>query len=64
MTITVREQIPADRPWIDAVRAVAAARRLKPTIPLVGAYGIAVRDEIEMELDLRSVDDGGKESSP
>jgi GNAT superfamily N-acetyltransferase len=28
--------------------AVAAARRLKPEIPLIGANGIPIRDEIEM----------------
>jgi GNAT superfamily N-acetyltransferase len=32
--------------------AVDRARRLKPTIPLVGAYGIALRDELTMELRL------------
>ncbi len=30
--------------------AVAAARRLKPEISLVGAHGIPIRDEIELEL--------------
>ena len=29
--------------------AVAASRLLKPTIPLVGEYGIPIRDEIELE---------------
>lgn len=32
--------------------AVDAARRLKPTIPLVGAHGIPVRDEIELARPL------------
>jgi GNAT superfamily N-acetyltransferase len=32
--------------------AVEAARRLKPSIPLVGAHGIPIRDEIELALDL------------
>ena len=32
--------------------AVASARRLKPEIPLIGADGIPVRDEIELELML------------
>jgi GNAT superfamily N-acetyltransferase len=32
--------------------AVEAARRLKPTIPLVGAYGIPVRDEIVLVRSL------------
>jgi ribosomal protein S18 acetylase RimI-like enzyme len=27
-----------------------AARRLKPSIPLIGNYGIPIRDEIELEL--------------
>ena len=31
---------------------IAAARLLKPTIPLVGNDGIAIRDEIELELVL------------
>ncbi|MGH3322002.1 MAG: GNAT family N-acetyltransferase [Streptosporangiaceae bacterium] len=30
--------------------AVRAARRLKPSIPEVGEYGIPLRDEIELEL--------------
>ena len=40
---------------IAAVRtgAVAAARRLKPTIPEVGEHGIPIRDEIELALTLR-----------
>ncbi len=29
-----------------------ARRRLKPTIPVVGAYGIPLRDELELELIL------------
>ncbi len=33
-------------------RAVDEARRLKPSIPLVGNYGIPIRDELEMELRL------------
>lgn len=33
--------------------AVAGARRLKPSIPEVGAYGIPIRDEIDLVLDLR-----------
>lgn len=31
-------------------RAVDEARKLKPQIPLVGNYGIPIRDEIELEL--------------
>jgi len=34
------------------VDAVAASRRLKPTIPLLGWAGIPIRDEIELELQL------------
>jgi hypothetical protein len=30
-------------------RAVDDARRLKPSIPIVGEYGIPIRDEIELE---------------
>ncbi len=29
------------------------ARRLKPEIPIVGAYGIPIRDEVELEMPLR-----------
>lgn len=32
--------------------AVDRARRLKPSIPLVGAYGIEIHDELELELAL------------
>jgi ribosomal protein S18 acetylase RimI-like enzyme len=32
--------------------AVAAGRALKPSIPLVGAFGIPLRDELELELPL------------
>lgn len=32
--------------------AVAAARTLKPEIPLVGDHGIPIRDEIELEMRL------------
>jgi ribosomal protein S18 acetylase RimI-like enzyme len=32
--------------------AVDEARKLKPQIPLVGNYGIAIRDELEFELPL------------
>ena len=39
---------------IIAVRpgAVAAARRLKPTIPEFGEHGIPIRDEVDLELTL------------
>jgi len=33
--------------------AVDDARRLKPSIPLVGEHGIPIRDELEFELELR-----------
>lgn len=33
-------------------RAIENSRRLKPGIPLVGAYGIPIRDEIELEMVL------------
>jgi ribosomal protein S18 acetylase RimI-like enzyme len=32
--------------------AVAASRRLKPGIPMVGAYGIPLRDELTLERSL------------
>jgi len=34
------------------VGAITESRRLKPSIPLLGAYGIPIRDEIEFELVL------------
>jgi N-acetylglutamate synthase-like GNAT family acetyltransferase len=34
------------------VNALAESRRLKPSIPLVGCYGIPIRDEIEFEMIL------------
>jgi hypothetical protein len=33
---------------------VDEARRLKPSIPLVGDHGIPVHDELELELPLAS----------
>jgi GNAT superfamily N-acetyltransferase len=43
---------------LSAVRpdAVTQARRLKPSIPLVGDYGIEMCDEIDLVLPLRAVD--------
>ena len=35
--------------------ALTASRRLKPEIPLVGASGIPLRDELELELPLRAM---------
>jgi HAD superfamily hydrolase (TIGR01509 family) len=35
------------------------SRRLKPSIPLVGNYGICLRDEIELEMSLSQGDSGG-----
>jgi GNAT superfamily N-acetyltransferase len=32
--------------------ALALSRRLKPEIPLLGAYGIPIRDELELVLEL------------
>jgi hypothetical protein len=34
--------------------ALAESRRLKPSIPEIGAYGIPLRDELELEGRLRS----------
>jgi len=39
--------------------AIDEARRVKPSIPATGEYGIPVRDEIELELQLR----GGQASA-
>ena len=36
---------------------IRESRRLKPQIPLVGAHGIPIRDEIELELPLASPTD-------
>jgi GNAT superfamily N-acetyltransferase len=36
--------------------ALDETRRLKPAIPATGAYGIPLRDEIELRLDLSSSD--------
>ncbi len=33
--------------------AIAAARKIKPEIPLIGNYGIPIRDAIELELLLK-----------
>lgn len=33
--------------------AVSLSRKLKPEIPLIGNYGIPIRDEIELELKLK-----------
>ncbi|WP_421726396.1 GNAT family N-acetyltransferase [Bauldia sp.] len=32
--------------------AIAASRRIKPSIPEIGAYGIPIRDEIELEYPM------------
>ena len=34
------------------VNAMAHSRALKPSIPLIGNYGIPIRDEVEFELNL------------
>jgi Acetyltransferase (GNAT) family len=51
---------------IAAVRpgAIEAARVRKPTIPAVGAYGIPLRDEIELRLELSGVPDGSQAAAP
>jgi GNAT superfamily N-acetyltransferase len=36
--------------------AIDQARLVKPSIPLVGNFGIAIRDELELELRLNSTD--------
>lgn len=36
--------------------AIDAARAVKPTIPLVGSYGIPIHDELELEKKLRGAD--------
>jgi RimJ/RimL family protein N-acetyltransferase len=33
-------------------RAIDEARKIKPEIPLIGEYGIPIRDEIELEIAL------------
>lgn len=39
--------------------ALERSRRLKPEIPLLGLDGVPLRDEIEMEMDLRTAPDVG-----
>jgi GNAT superfamily N-acetyltransferase len=39
------------RLWPDAVME---SRRRKPEIPTIGDYGIPIRDEVELEIDLRA----------
>ena len=34
--------------------AVERARRVKPSIPLLGRHGISIRDELELVLPLRA----------
>ena len=36
--------------------AIDQARLIKPSIPVVGNFGIAIRDELELELLLNSSD--------
>ena len=35
------------------VNAIAHSRTLKPSIPIVGNYGIPIRDEVEFEMGLK-----------
>jgi DNA-3-methyladenine glycosylase I len=39
--------------------AVEVSRKLKPEIPLTGNNGIPIRDEVEMEMELREAEDDG-----
>ena len=32
--------------------AISLSRKLKPEIPLIGNYGIPIKDEVELELRL------------
>jgi ribosomal protein S18 acetylase RimI-like enzyme len=57
--ITTNDNIDAQRFYKRRMRLVAVhedtlkeARRHKPSIPLIGASGIAMRDEVEFELEL------------
>jgi RimJ/RimL family protein N-acetyltransferase len=34
--------------------AIDLSRKLKPSIPVVGNYGIPIRDEIELEMKLKN----------
>jgi GNAT superfamily N-acetyltransferase len=43
------------RVWPDAI--AEARMRLKPEIPPIGEFGIAIRDELELEIVLRDADD-------
>ena len=59
--ITTNDNLDALRFWqkigfsIKAVypNAIALSRKLKPEIPLIGNYGIPIRDEIELELKIQ-----------
>ena len=33
--------------------AIEQSRKIKPQIPLIGEYGIPLRDEIELEMELQ-----------
>ena len=60
--ITTNDNIDALRFWqergflIEAVypNAMSFSRKLKPEIPLIGNYGIPIRDEIKLELKIRN----------
>jgi len=60
--ITTNDNIDALRFWqergflIKAVypNAISFSRKLKPEIPLIGNYGIPIRDEIKLELKIRN----------
>ncbi len=43
--------------------AIEAARTLKPQIPLIGADGIPIRDEIELAVSLETPSGGGHDTS-
>ena len=43
------------RVWVDAV--MENRRNLKPEIPLAGDFGIPIRDELELEIVFRDIDD-------
>lgn len=59
--ITTNDNIDALRFWqergflIKAVypNAISFSRKLKPEIPLIGNYGIPIRDEIELEFKIK-----------
>jgi hypothetical protein len=50
-----RSDMRLARLWVNATKE--AREKLKPEIPMIGDYGIPLRDELELELILRTAGD-------